>query len=765
MRHCRLDLSSGHLRLCQDHLSLIVRLTKSSTYFCFISIVILHAFFLEPIGSAAFADCPCIDPHRNASDLQLFDAGQNCLRLLTGDCVQLSYGKECGMHDRNRPVCNVSTAPTWCASHWCYVDPTNCLRPHRSSNDFSKTGEYYSYETCGYLDDYSENPLLRNLKNASLRVTFPGDSGSGYTIAILPSGEGVGSFPVFIARAFAEYGVRTTTISLTNVSRAKFPQSSFTACVHDIALNNTDVCIGNFWPTPARLMLGVPFTGEVYPDLFYLVTQRGAHESPSILEMLARPFAPFDDQVWLLIIGTSLLVGLALFIVEAEHNDDDFPDKRWFHGLLDALYLCMTSYLGGGSIFAIKTMYGRIINTGYGFFLLIVGASYTANLATFLISSASAQGTITSLDDGVARRLKFCCLQSVQEMVSGYYPQLKNGDNLFGYPNAKSILAGMDDGKCDVGVLTADEFAAAQSGKYTPSVPTQHCDKVQVGTPLFSISNSVPVREVFHASISWAFLTAGNKGWYLEAAEAARAELLPLGQCPLDEAKPSTVLKAADMGGTIAWTALIVFLGLVMFGASKLGRVAKGAQPEPLPSLPVASTGDSDKIAETLAEIYRIVKDFDVDRHAAAEERRPMPRIASDLLKSDVKGSLTTDVDLSDSTYHRETIGGEHGSLDSSGACHDVARAPEYPRYKSDDVRDRAEPVAGTFPSASGVRKMVIPPIMHSEGTSTSVLIELVSLPAAASGPNGKGVCQLRLRPNDGAPGREVKAVLGQAFD
>ena len=32
-------------------------------------------------------------------------------------------------------------------------------------------------------------------------------------------------------------------------SLAFSPGSSFTACIHDIALNNTDVCVGNFWTT------------------------------------------------------------------------------------------------------------------------------------------------------------------------------------------------------------------------------------------------------------------------------------------------------------------------------------------------------------------------------------------------------------------------------------------------------------------------------------------------------------------------------------
>lgn len=34
---------------------------------------------------------------------------------------------------------------------------------------------------------------------------------------------------------------------ITNASLVMSPQSSFTACVNDIAVNETDLCIGDFW--------------------------------------------------------------------------------------------------------------------------------------------------------------------------------------------------------------------------------------------------------------------------------------------------------------------------------------------------------------------------------------------------------------------------------------------------------------------------------------------------------------------------------------
>ena len=302
---------------------------------------------------------------------------------LNGSCVELGYGAECGVHDRNLPECNVTSAPAWCSRQWCFVDPARCLHPHRASTGwFSETPEYFSYETCGNLDDYADTKYVRELTGRSVRVTFPYNGPNGYIYYPAAGdergaiGNMKGAFAAFVSDIFKEFGMRAALVNLTDVSRVKFPDSSYTACVHDVALNVTDLCIGEFWPTPSRLLM-VPFSPELYADQFYLVTTSDV-STPTFLAMLATPFAPFDLNVWLLIIAISLFVGLALFVVEVEHNDDDFPDKRWAHGLLDALYLCVMSYFDGTSQFEIKTKHARIINSGYGFFLLVVGASCTS---------------------------------------------------------------------------------------------------------------------------------------------------------------------------------------------------------------------------------------------------------------------------------------------------------------------------------------------------------------------------------------------------
>ena len=67
-----------------------------------------------------------------------------------------------------------------------------------------------------------------------------------------------------------------------------FPESSFTACVHDVAINNTDMCLASFWVTPQRLLM-TEFTVAISFDTFNLVVFVDEDKSTSFGEMLLLP--------------------------------------------------------------------------------------------------------------------------------------------------------------------------------------------------------------------------------------------------------------------------------------------------------------------------------------------------------------------------------------------------------------------------------------------------------------------------------------------
>jgi len=189
-----------------------------------------------------------------------------------------------------------------------------------------------------------------------LRVAFPGDSSSLYTLVgssklypdgtpkVVP-GKGIGgtnrsgSVPVFFDTIFAELGVPWHEIAITERSHEYSPTSSFTACVHDVAIGQVDMpglglgltararasyspnpynvaiggqvdmCWGNFWPTATRRQLA-SFSGSFYQDSFHVLVPLSSNQAGSWGAAFTVPFAPFTAELWVMIFSILGVVGV-----------------------------------------------------------------------------------------------------------------------------------------------------------------------------------------------------------------------------------------------------------------------------------------------------------------------------------------------------------------------------------------------------------------------------------------------------------------------
>ena len=129
--------------------------------------------------------------------------------------------------------------PEWCNQGWCYVDPDNCGRPHERSIYFPE--RYFSYATCGYVDDNSSRLVRQSLARKAVRVSYPSDEGWG----LVTEADGTkAGFSVDIYEDIAQrWGMETEVVPLDNVSLTQYG-SPYTACCHSLAMNSTDVCVG-----------------------------------------------------------------------------------------------------------------------------------------------------------------------------------------------------------------------------------------------------------------------------------------------------------------------------------------------------------------------------------------------------------------------------------------------------------------------------------------------------------------------------------------
>mmetsp|Transcript_22670 Transcript_22670/g.55980 ORF Transcript_22670/g.55980 Transcript_22670/m.55980 type:complete len:466 (-) Transcript_22670:92-1489(-) len=103
-------------------------------------------------------------------------------------------------------------------------------------------------------------------------------------------------------------------------------------------------------------------------------------------------FAPFDDMLWLAIVIEILLVAATFFLLEAPgispESESDLVEG-YISSALDALYWSLSAFTTTLDK-APKTWGGKLMMLGHGWFMLIILASYTANLASFLTTASLA---------------------------------------------------------------------------------------------------------------------------------------------------------------------------------------------------------------------------------------------------------------------------------------------------------------------------------------------------------------------------------------
>lgn len=376
--------------------------------FILLLVVVPAAFAQVADGDPGSTDCPCINPLTNMSMFADVNCGLTRTNDGSNDCFGISYGSRgCRKYDDvpDGSSSSVTTECTprldhipaeWCTSAWCWVDPNACTRPRDKTSFFKGTahdGLQFSYETCGNVNDFSDNGRTDFLRGLNLRVSFPGDSGSGYTITTVADGAtGIGgtqrdgSMVRFWDQLANDYSITWQEVPVSAASSAFSPQSSFTACVHELALNATDLCIGNFWPTAERQRLA-SFSIPIYSDEFKLVVARSNETTLWDISTLYKPFEPFSGMTWLCLILSTMFFGFVMWVVEAAHNQDDFPERSPSSGIAFGVFRAMFAFITLDFRFAPTTIVGRLCLLIFSFSSLLLVTYYAAQVTGLGLST------------------------------------------------------------------------------------------------------------------------------------------------------------------------------------------------------------------------------------------------------------------------------------------------------------------------------------------------------------------------------------------
>lgn len=166
---------------------------------------------------------------------------------------------------------------------------------------------------------------------------------------------------------------------------------------------------------------------------------------------------PFESGVWLAIVVTVMLSSLVMVLIEAlEHRRDGRRLHVWFS---DHLY---QSTLAFSQQFVFKhpnSGAGRVFLSSFAFWTMLVGATYTANLASLMVENALAS-PVTSVEGAMAAKLSICIHDgsASQTIMNSLYPALKEYPKLEKTATTKEMYERLATGRCDILIGTRQEF-------------------------------------------------------------------------------------------------------------------------------------------------------------------------------------------------------------------------------------------------------------------------------------------------------------------
>jgi len=532
--------------------------------------------------------------------------------------IALGLGADYGMvgcaaydEDQSSTGCQ-SNRGSHCLNPWCWVDMTLCplnkdlckasgsvegtdsspycrTRPRDRSNLEVNFSLYYSYETCNSVNVYDMSRLFEPISGKSLKTAV---DAWGPWLVLRKDYNGHEKFGGPLWDFFTSSLDTIEPAPLVNIvpgwatseSRQKF-SSSYTACVHDVAVGNRDICVADLWVTPERNQLA-NFLPTVKSDNFHLVVPRKIEEI-TFYHRISRPFMPFSRAAWFGIAGF-LFVIAGVFWIEKRCEDGSCcrSVSTWqFSDFVEFQFNTWRDFLQGETNHDTeKSLLRKFTVLGFLFFTLVTLASYTASLASMLVLANQPVGAVNNIHEATIQKVPVCLPEVLQPSFRRLYPQ-----TVFVAGSYMEYLPRMlHAGKCGAmvvsnnvldqlyaGRIQEDDCAAVASGSLTEEEgrcqtdftgrPRNDCELMQVGDMLWSIPVAFPVSPRLIHTMSWAFMYALSAG-AMEQSLRVNADVFPVSLCkPVEARSVDDGLLLSDLLGTFFVSMVIIILGLLSF--------------------------------------------------------------------------------------------------------------------------------------------------------------------------------------------------------
>ena len=164
----------------------------------------------------------------------------------------------------------------------------------------------------------------------------------------------------------------------------------------------------------------------------YLIVNENGSKA-STWQMIQRIFEPFSLSLWAVTFAVLIALSLLFALQESAASSLSAFKEKPISFTVNAVYSALLRFWSQETMLptdgrygngAVQTWSGRFTLLAIGVQLLLTGASYTANLTTFLIRTGFTP-TVSSMDDAIEQQFK----------VRMFIQKREPATNLFGIPN------------------------------------------------------------------------------------------------------------------------------------------------------------------------------------------------------------------------------------------------------------------------------------------------------------------------------------------
>jgi hypothetical protein len=258
-----------------------------------------------------------------------------------------------------------------------------------------------------------------------------------------------------------------------------------------------DISAGKWDRSIARMQQEISFPEGWFDSSMIMihVDSGGSKDSLNIWSF----FLPFQWSVWVLLVVAVIVTGVSYWFLERMDTSSDTRELEHHPG--DAVFYTAITFTGHFE-FRPQTTAAMILTFSTTFIALIIGAVYTANLASFLVARRQPGTTIDSVEQAVLLKVPICIQArvNIDDYLSYKYPEAV----LVRRENNEEIFQSLHRGECSVAVMAVSEYeqysrnskingdcSLQWSGKVESIIPAGFASAVDSGTLCTSLISHV----------------------------------------------------------------------------------------------------------------------------------------------------------------------------------------------------------------------------------------------------------------------------------